>query len=84
MPIQWRVNPVELMKEHGYTSYRIRKKKIFGQQTYTNLCQMQPVSFDALAKICEITGKQPGELIEYVPDKKAEVPSPDAADSDAE
>lgn len=71
MPIQWRVNPAELLKEHGYNSYRIRKEAIFGQQTYYNLCQLKPVSFDALATICEITGKQPGKLIEYVPASKA-------------
>lgn len=70
MPIRWRVDPIALMKEHGYSSYRIRKEKIFGQQTYSNLCALKPVSFDALSKICEITGKQPGKLIEFVPERK--------------
>ena len=77
MPIQWRVAPVALMKEHGYNSHRIRQENIFGQQTYANLKQLKPVSFDALGKICEITGKQPGKLIEYVPNKKTKESSSD-------
>ena len=70
MPILWKVDPAELLKEYGYTSYRIRKEATFGQQTYRNLCQKKPVGFDALGKICEITKKQPGQLIEFVPEKK--------------
>ena len=70
MPIQWRVDPVALLKEHGYNSHRIRQENIFGQQTYSNLRQLKPVSFDALGKICELTGKQPGKLIEYVHEPK--------------
>lgn len=71
MPIQWRVDPVDVLKEHGYNSGRIRRENIFGQQTYANLRQLKPVSWDALGKICELTGKQPGKLIEYVSEKKS-------------
>lgn len=70
MAIIWKVNPVDLLKERGYTSYRIRQEKIFGQQTYRNLRELKPVGFDALSTICELTGRQPGSLIKYVPDSK--------------
>ena len=69
MAIVWKVNPVDLLKERGYTSYRIRQEKIFGQQTYRNLRELKPVGFDALSTICELTGRQPGSLIKYVPDR---------------
>ena len=82
MPIVWRLNPAELLKEHGYTSYRIRKEKIFGQQSYANLCRLEPVSFEALGKICELTGKQPGKLIAYVPEKELAATKPTAEESD--
>lgn len=72
MPIVWKVNPKELLKEHGYTSYRIRQEKIIGQQTYRNLSQCSTeVTLNTLSTICEITGKQPGKLIEFVPEKKS-------------
>ena len=88
MPIRWRVDPVALLKEHGYNSLRIRQENIFGQQTLANLRYKKPVSFDVLGKICEITGKQPGKLIEYVPEgKAAKQPAsgtPDLVQSDVE
>ena len=72
MPIQWKVDPTELLKEHGYTSYRIRQEKILGQQTYRKLAwKSSDVTFSTLATICELCGKQPGSLIKYVPESKS-------------
>ena len=75
MPIRWRVDPKALMKECGYSSYRIRQENILGQQTLRNIDVDADVniSMSALDKICEITGKQPGKLIEHVP--KSKIPS---------
>ena len=70
MAIVWKVNPTELLKEHGYSSYRIRQEKIFGQQTYRNLRELKPVGFDALDTICKLTRKKPGQLLDYIPDEK--------------
>lgn len=70
MPIQWKVDPADLLKKHGYSSYRIRQEAVFGQETYRSLRQRKPVSWDALGKICEITKRQPGSLIEYVREPK--------------
>ena len=70
MPIRWKTDPVELLKQHGYSSYRIRHEKLIGQQSYSNLKDLKPVSWDTLSTICELTGKQPGTLIEFVTEKK--------------
>ena len=70
MAIIWKVDPVELLKSAGYSSYRIRQEKIFGQQTYRNLRERRPVGFDALNTICKLTKKKPGQLLDYVPDGK--------------
>lgn len=72
MPIKWRVEPLELLKEKGYSTYRIRKENLFNQSTLQNMRHGEAVSWKDLATLCELTGKQPGKLIEYVQEKKAE------------
>lgn len=70
MAIRWRVDPIQLLKDCGYSTYRLRREKIIGVQTVRNIQESKSISFDTLDRICAITGKQPGKLIEYVPDPK--------------
>lgn len=73
MPLVWRVDAIELLKEHGYTTYRIRKEKILSQSTIVNMRHKAPViSWKDLETICRLTGKQPGKLLIYEKDKPTE------------
>ena len=65
MAIRWRVDPLQLMKDCGYSTYRIRREKILGLQTIQNIKENKSISFDTLDRIS-------GKLIEYVPDSKIE------------
>lgn len=66
MPLQWRLNALDLLKENGYTTYRIRKEKIFSESSVQNFRHNKPVSWNDLESLCRLTGKQPGKLIEFV------------------
>lgn len=68
MPLQWRTNILELLKEHGYTTYRIRKEKIFSESSVQNFRHNKPASWNDIETICRLTNKQPGKLIEFVKD----------------
>lgn len=71
MPLEWRVDVLALLKEKGYSSYRIRQEKIFAQSTVQNLRDRAPViSWKDFETICRLTGKQPGKLLWYVEDEK--------------
>lgn len=70
MPLRWRVNVLELLKENGYTSYKLRKDNIFCQSSIQNLRHDKMVSWRDLETICRLTGKQPGKLLEFVPEKQ--------------
>ena len=70
MPIKWKVDPIALLKESGYSSYRIRQEALLGAYAMKNLRSLGAISFKDLATICRLTGKQPGKLLEYVPDEK--------------
>lgn len=66
MGLEWRVDVLSLLKEHGYTTYRLRKEKIFAESTVQKLRNKELINWQDVEKICEITGKQPGKLIWYV------------------
>lgn len=60
-----------MLQKHGYSSYKIRQEKVIGQGTLTNL-KNGTGGLDAktINKLCEKFSCQPGDLMEYVPDKK--------------
>lgn len=69
MPIKYKIDILEALKEKGFTSYRIRKEKIFGQKTLQDFRNGNVVlSADCLEKLCSILNCQIGNLIEYVSD----------------
>jgi len=68
MPIVYKIDIMELLREKGYTTYTLRNAKILSQSTIKCLRNKEPISFDTLAKICEILNLQPSDIIEYVPD----------------
>lgn len=76
MPLEWRVDVLALLKENGYSTYRLRKEKIFSQSTVQNFRERKPViSWRDFETLCRLTKKQPGKLLQYtkdVPENKTE------------
>lgn len=68
MPVQYKINVLEALKKKGYTTARIRKEKLIGEATVQRLRHSKSVSYDVLAKLCELLDCQPGDILEYVPD----------------
>lgn len=68
MPIAYKIDVLEKLREAGYSPARLRKEKILSESTIQSLRHNQKISFDALEKICKILDYQPGEIIEYVKD----------------
>lgn len=67
--------------EAGITKYRLRKERVVGQATLNALLHGRDVSTGVIARFCGMLGRQPGDLMEYVPD---DAPKPDGAGSDGE
>lgn len=56
-----------LLKEKGYSSYRIRKEKLIGQGTLTAMKNgTGGLEHRTVARLCEILDCQPGDIMEYV------------------
>jgi putative transcriptional regulator len=56
-----------LLKEKGYTTYRIRQEKLIGQATMTAI-KNGTGGLDAktIARLCETFDCRPGDLMEYL------------------
>ena len=70
MGIYYKVDIIQELKEHGYSTYRIRKDKLFGEGYLQQLRHGELVSWEVFTRICELLDCQPGDLIEYVKENK--------------
>lgn len=70
--IRYTVDVLALLKDAGYNQTRIQREKLLPHQTLTNIKAGRGITFDTLSKICAMSGLQPGDIIEYVPDDRSE------------
>lgn len=68
MPIKYKINIMDALKEKGFTSYRIRTEKIIGERQMQQIRNGEIVSVACLGKLCEMLHCQPGDILEYEPD----------------
>ena len=60
------------LKDRGYSQDRIRRDKLIGQATLTQLRHGELVSWKTIDTICALLDCQPGDFLEYVPDPIAQ------------
>lgn len=60
----------QLLEEKGWTTYKIRKEKLIGQGTLTALNGTGGLDAKTISRLCEVLDCQPGDLMEYLPDKE--------------
>ena len=59
-----------LLKEQGWSTYRIRKEKLIGQGTLTALKNSTGgLDHKTISRLCAVLNCQPGDIMEYIPDK---------------
>ena len=59
----------QALKEKGYNSTKLRKEKLLGENAIQSLRKDEMVGIIALEKLCSILEMQPGDIIEYTPEK---------------
>lgn len=65
MPIRYKTDILEALKAKGYSTYRIRKEKLLAESTVQAFRKGELVSLENIARICELLGCQPGDILEY-------------------
>lgn len=69
MPIKYKIDVLAALKEKGYSSYKLRQDKIFGERTIQKIRDGEIVTADNIAKLCELLHCQVGDLLEYKPEQ---------------
>lgn len=67
MPIHYKINIIQALKEAGYSTYRLRKEKLLGEATIQKLRNNELVSWDNISTICKLLNCQPGDIVRYLP-----------------
>ena len=65
MPIKYKVDIIALLREKGFTSYKIRKEGIINETALQRLRDGKMISWEQLSNICRVLDCQPGDLLEY-------------------
>ena len=68
MPIKYKINIVEALRDNGYNTNRIRQEKLLGEATVTRLRRGEMISMESICRVCRLLHCQPGDLLEYVED----------------
>ena len=70
MPIIYKINVLQKLKDNGYTSYVLSSKEkmrenYIGQRQLQQIRKGEIVSNACLDKLCKLLNCQPGDIIEY-------------------
>ena len=65
----YKIDGLESLKEAGYTTSRLRKEKLLGENAIQSIRKGDVVGIIALEKICSLLDMQPGNIIKYVEDE---------------
>ena len=66
MPLRFKVNILDALKEKGYTTYTLRKESLLSQSTIQKLREGKGLAWENIERLCALLDCQPGDLIEYV------------------
>ncbi len=68
MPLRYKIDVLNALKEKGYNTNKIRTEGLLSQSTLQKFRQQQGVSWENLETLCKLLECQPGDLIVYVAD----------------
>lgn len=66
--IRYTMDILSRLSDVGYSQNRIRREKLIGQATLTQLRHGDLVSWKTIDTICRLLDCQPGDFLVYVPD----------------
>ena len=68
--IKYKIDIIQALKNKGYSTYKIRKEKIFNESQLQQMRENKILAQDALNKVCALLDCQPGDILEYIADDK--------------
>ena len=66
MPLRYKIDVLNALKEKGYNTNKIRTEGLLSQSTLQKFRNQQGVSWENLETLCRLLDCQPGDLMEYI------------------
>lgn len=70
--LKYKIDVLDTLRENGYTTTRLRKERLLGENAIQSLRHDEMVGIIALEKICALLDMQPGNIIKYVENEQKE------------
>lgn len=70
MSIRYKIDVLERLKEIGYTTYKLRQEKVFGERVIQQLRNGEIVSWKTIDTLCKLLNCQIGDIVEYITDEQ--------------
>lgn len=67
--IFYKIDIIKALKDKGFSTYCIRKNKIFGEATMQKFRTGEIVTIDCIDKLCSLLDCQPSDIIGYKKDE---------------
>lgn len=72
MPIKYD-KLIHLLKERGYTTYKIRMENLISQSAWQKMRTGEGnIDTRTIERLCDTLGCQPGDIMEFVPERRKE------------
>ena len=68
--IKYKIDILAALKEKGFSTYRLRKERIFGERVVQQLRDKEPFSWEVLSRLCLLLECQPGDILESVAEEE--------------
>lgn len=65
MPLKYKVDVLQSLKNRGFNTTRLRKEKILAEGTIQRLREKNSISWANIETLCKLLDCQPGDIIEY-------------------
>lgn len=66
----YKIDILTELKKKGINTNKMRQEKLLSESAIQRLRTKAPITWDSIDKICKLLDCQPGEILEYIPDRK--------------
>lgn len=68
MPLVYKIDVLQALKERGFNTNRMRKEKLLAESSIQKLREKKPINWQNISQLCGLLGCNVGDLLDYVPD----------------
>lgn len=65
MPLRYKIDILDALRSAGYTSYKLRQDKLFGERVIQQFRKGEIASWKTIETLCRLLNCQPGDILEY-------------------